>query len=109
MSDEQILLSLKAVAVFAATVAAGVQTVLASDLFTAAVPAVTTAVGLAALVWKLATDRTATQDAHRQWDDQAERYEKMLNRADARIARLEDEILVLHSKLAHERDEGEGA
>lgn len=99
MSDEQLLLTLKAVGVLAATIVAGVQAVFASDLFTAAIPAVTTAVGLSALVWKLATDRTATQDATRQWVDQASRYEAMLNRAEARIAVLEAELSKLHSKL----------
>ena len=108
MNDEQLVLTLKAVGVLVLTIAAAAQAVLASDLVTAAIPAVTTAVGLAALVWKLATDRTATQDANRQWIDQASRYEQMLNRADARIADLEDEIAALHRALYNDHP-NEGA
>lgn len=92
MTDDQMFLTLKAVSVFMLTVFAAVQTVFASDLLSAAVPGAMTAFGLAALVWKLATDRTATQDANRQWLDQAARYEAMLDRAEARIALLEAEL-----------------
>jgi cell division protein FtsL len=99
VTHEQLLLTFKAFGVFALTVVSGVQVVLASDLLTAAVPAITTAVGLAALVWKLATDRTATQDANRQWVEQAERYESLLDRADKRILKLEDEINYLHDRI----------
>ena len=112
MSDEQLFLTIKAVGVLALTIVAGIQTVLASELVTAAIPAVTTALGLAALVWKLATDRTATQDANRQWLDQSNRYEAMLNRSDARIADLEAEVAALQAKLYDHRPpppEGEGA
>ena len=66
---------------------------------TTAIPAVTTLLGLSALIWKLVTDRRADNDMDDRYDHLVEHYQSEIARKDEDVKSLVREVEHLRSRV----------